>query len=327
MRRRGFIAGLGAATALPLAIRAQQAAKKPRMGMLWHAGNAEEEAIFLAAFRQGLADAGYIEGHNIVVEHRFPNEIPEHFHAMAEELARLNPDVLAAAGQPPSLALQQATSTIPIVFISVYDPVGVGLVSNLARPTGNITGLSNPDLIGKRLEIFKEVFPDLSRVAVLLNATNPSYLRRYVEAVEIDARNLGLTMQPLEVKEPADLERAFSAITSDAGTGVAAMADVMFYVERKRIAELALGGRLPTLFHNEEFVRSGGFMSYGANIAALFRRAGAYYIDKILKGAKPGDLPVELPTLYRFFVNLGTAKELGLSVPPTILTRADEVIE
>ena len=311
---------------MPLATRAQQPVKKPRVGMLWHAGNAEEEAIFLAAFRQGLADAGYIEGHNIVVEHRFPNEIPERFHTMAEELARLNPDVLAAAGQPPSLALQQATSTIPIVFISVYDPVGVGLVNNLARPAGNLTGLSNPDLIGKRLEIFKEVFPDLSRVAVLLNATNPSYLRRYVAAVEVDARNLGLTIQPLEAKEPADLDRAFSAITSDAGTGVAAMADVMFYNERKRIAELALKSRLPTLFHNEEFVRSGGFMSYGANISALFRRAG-YYIDKIIKGAKPGDLPVELPTLYRFFVNLGTAKALGLNVPPTLLTRADEVIE
>ncbi len=326
MRRRQFIAGLGAMTAWPLAVAAQLTARVRRVGFLWHAGSADEEATYLAAFRQGLADLGYVEGRNIAVEHRFPAEIPERFNSMAEELVRLNPDMLLAAGQPPALALQRATSTIPIVFVAAYDPIGVGLVSNLARPTSNITGLSLPDLIGKRLEIFKEALPDLSRVAVLVNASNPSYVRRYAEALDVEARNAGLVVQPLEVKGADDLERAFSMIAPAPGTGVAAAADVMFYVERKRIVELALARRLPAVFHNEEFVRSGGFMSYGASVTAVFRHA-AVYVDKILKGAKPGDLPVELPTIYRFFVNLKTAQALGVTVPPILLTRADEVIE
>jgi putative ABC transport system substrate-binding protein len=327
MQRRQFITLLGgAAVAWPLAVRAQSPPKMPRIGMLWHAGSAEEESIYLAAFRQGLADVGYVEGRNVVAEHRFPAEIPERFHSMAAELVGLKMDVLVAAGQPPALALQRATATIPIVFVAAYDPIGVGLVNSLARPSGNITGLSLPDLIGKRLEIFKEAFPNLLRVAVLVNATNPSYARRYIESVQGDIRKLGLAVQPVEVNGPGDLERAFSTITQNVGTGVAAAADVMFYNERKRISALALTRRLPAIFHNEEFVKVGGLMSYGANVPAIFRRS-AVYVDKILKGAKPSDLPVEQPTLYRFFINLKTANTLGLTIPPTLLTRADEVID
>jgi putative ABC transport system substrate-binding protein len=200
------------------------------------------------------------------------------------------------------------------------------LVSNLARPTGNITGVSLPDLFGKRIEILKEALPNLSRVVVLVNAIDPVYVRRYVEAVEGDARSLGLDARVLEVNGAGDLDRAFSAITPDTGTGVVAAADVMFYVERKRMADLALARRLPAVFHNEEFARSGGFMTYGPSVTAVYRRAGAY-VDKIIKGAKPSDLPIELPTLYRFFINLKTANALGLNLPPTLLTRADEVIE
>jgi len=326
MKRRQFIGFVGGAAALPLAARAQRAGKIPRIGVLWHAGSPAEEAIFLAALRQGLADLGYVEGKNIVVEHRFPAEMPERFRSMAAELAGLNLDVLVAAGQPPALALQQATSTIPIVFVAAYDPLAVGLVNSLARPTGNVTGFSLPDLIGKRLEIFKEALPNLVRVAVLVNATNQSYAHRYIESTQDDVRKLNLMFQLVEVDGPSDLERAFTAITQNVGTGVAAAADVMFYTNRRRMCDLALARRLPAMFHNEEFVKVGGLMSYGADVAAIFRRS-AVYVDKILKGEKPSDLPVEQPVLFRLFINLKTAKALDLALPPLLLTRADEVIE
>ena len=251
------------------------------------------------------------------MEHRFPAEKPERFQRMAAELVELKVDVLVAAGQPPALALQHATATIPIVFVAAYDPIGVGLVNSIARPNANITGLSLPDLIGKRLEIFREALPNLSRVAVLINATDPSYAQRFSQSAHNDARELRLEYQAVEVNGPTDLGRAFSSITQDVGTGVAAAADGMFYSERKRISELALAHRLPSMFHNEEIARSGGLMSYGANVPAIFRRS-ALYIDKILKGGKPSDLPVEQPSLFRLFVNLKTAGNLGLDDPPNI---------
>jgi putative ABC transport system substrate-binding protein len=211
------------------------------------------------------------------------------------------------------------------VFVAAFDPIGVGLVNSLARPSGNITGLILPDLIGKRLEIFKQALPNLSRVAVLINAVT-SDVRRYGDSVQDDGHKLGLSIQPVEVNGPGDLERAFSAITPDSGTGVAAAADVMFYNERKRIAALALANRLPSMFHNEEFVKVGGLLSYGANVPVIFRRS-AVYVDKILKGAKPSTLPVEQPTLFRSFVNITTAKVLGVTIPPTMLSLADAVID
>jgi putative tryptophan/tyrosine transport system substrate-binding protein len=327
MQRREFIKLTGAAAvAGPLAAHAQQNKSIPRIGVLWHAGSAEEEAIYLGAFVQGLHDLGYIEGRNIVLEHRFPAEQLERFDSFAAELARLKVDILVAAGQPSALALQRAIKTIPIVFVAAWDPVGVGLVDSLARPSGNITGLTAPDLIGKRLEILKEAFPGRPRTVVLVNATNPAYARRYIEALQQAATALKLTIQPIEVNGPDDLERAFSAIAQESTAGVAAAGDVMFYTERKRIAALAMARGLPTIFSGEEYVKSGGLMSYGPNIPAIFRRAGVY-VDKLIKGATPKDIPVEEPTKFDLFVNLKTANAIGLQVPPTMLTRADGVIE
>jgi putative tryptophan/tyrosine transport system substrate-binding protein len=330
MRRRDFITltsgAAGYAVVRPGILRAEALGQMPRIGMLWHAGSADEESVFLAAFRQGLADFGYVEGRNIIVEHRFPAEKPEHFQSMAAELVEQKLEVLVAAGQPPALALQRATTTIPIIFVAAFDPIGVGLVNSLARPTGNITGLSLPDLIGKRLDNLKQALPNLSRVAVLINAANQSHAHQYGDSVQDDGHQLGLSIQPVEVNGPGDLERGFSAITPDPGTGVATAADVMFYGERKNIAAFALANRLPSMFHNEEFVKVGGLMSYGANVPAVFRRSG-FYVDKILKGAKPSTLPVEQPTLFRSFVNLRTAKVLGVTIPPTLLVLADQVIE
>jgi putative ABC transport system substrate-binding protein len=330
MRRREVVTLLagtaGNSVLWPFAARTQSRGATPRVGVLWHAGSADEESIPLGAFRQGLADFGYVEGRNIIVEHRFPAEMPERFQSMAAELVALKMDVLVAAGQPPALALQRATATTPIVFVAAYDPLGVGLVDSIARPSGNITGLSLPDLIGKRLEIFKEALPNLTKVAVLVNSTNPSYARRFSESVQADAHKLGLRAQPVEVNGPGDIERAFSSITLEAGIGVAAAADVMFYNERKRICELALTSRLPSMFHNELFVQVGALMSYGATTPAIFRHSVAY-VDKILKGTKPADLPVEQPTIFRMSVNMKTARTLGLTISPSFLTFADEVIE
>jgi putative tryptophan/tyrosine transport system substrate-binding protein len=327
MRRREFITLLaGAAGYAEVGPRVARAQSKPHVGILWHAGSADEEAVYLAAFRQGLADVGYVEGRNIVVVHRFPAEQPERFRTMATELCQLKLDVLVAAGQPAALALQQATASIPIVFVGVFDPIGVGLVTNLARPDGNLTGTSLPDLIGKRLELFREALPQLSHVAVLINATNQSYAKRYAQSVREDGDKLKLVIQPVDVNGANDIERAFSTIVSDAAGGVAAAADVMFYTERKKIIGLAMARRLPSIFHNEEFVKDGGLLSYGANVPAIFRRS-ASYVEKIIKGAKPSDLPVEQPNLYRTFANVQTARVLGLTLPPTLLAMADEVIE
>jgi putative tryptophan/tyrosine transport system substrate-binding protein len=329
MRRRDFITLIGGAAGYgvlrPDLAQSESVGRKPRIGMLWHAASAEEESIYLAAFRQGLADVGYVEGQNIVVEHRFPAEKPERFQSMAAELVDLKLDVLVAAGQPPALALQRATASIPIIFVAAYDPIGVGLVTNLARPSANITGLSLPDLIGKRLELFRQALPHLSRVAVLVNATNQSF-GRYAESVQEDGQKLGMTIQPVTVSGPNDVGRAFSAITPDTKTGVAAAADVMFYNQRKQITALALANRLPSMFHNEEFVKVGGLLSYGANVPAIFRHS-AVYVDKIIKGAKPGDLPVEQPTLYRMFANVQTAKAIGVTIDSSLLLLADQVID
>jgi putative ABC transport system substrate-binding protein len=294
--------------------------------MLWHASSAEEESVYLAAFRQGLADVGYVEGQNIIAEHRFPAEKPERFQNMAAELVGLKLDVLVAAGQPPALALQRATTSVPIVFVAAYNPLEVGLITSLSHPSGNITGLSLPDLIAKRLQVFKEALPKLSHVAVLINSTNQLYAQRYSKSVQKEGEDLGLTIQPVEVNGPSDIERAFSAITPGAETSVAAAADVMFYNERKHITALALTDHLPSMFHNEEFVKVGGLLSYGANVPAIFRRS-AVFVDKIVKGAKPSDLPVEQPTLFRTFANLQTAKTLGLTIPASFLSLADELID
>ena len=328
MRRREFIALLSSAGVWPLAASAQNARTVPRIGVLWHAGSAEEEAIYLKALRQGLSDLGYVEGQNITLENRFPAEIPERFISLAAELAALNVDVLVAVNRLAALAAQRATTTIPIVFVYVPDPVESKLVASLAHPGGNITGLSNfaHDLTAKRVELLKTTVPSVSRVALLVNPNDKENARRNVEESQTAADKLGLILQPVEIRASGDLTPAFSKMRNEQINGVVVSQDGLFYATRKDIADLALAHRLPAIVYSRETLEAGALASYGPSSYGLFRRAGVY-IDKILKGAKPADLPVELPTKFEFILNLKTAKALGLTIPPTLLARADEVIQ
>ena len=332
MKRRDLLRAIALTAAFggwPGDARPQNRQKIPGIGVLWHAANAVEEVIPRTAFLQGLQDHGYLDGHNIALEERFPAEQPERFRAYADELASLSVDIVVAAGRPSALALHAATKTIPHIFIAVYDPIDDGLVDNLARPTGNATGLSLPDLIGKRLELFKETFPNLSRVALLLNsdAMDAAQRLRYIEGVQLEARALGLAINPIEVNGAADLERAFSTIDQGPATGIASAADAMFYNERRRVGALAISRGLPMITSNALYVTDGGaLLAYGASTPAMFRRSGSY-IDRLLKGGKPSDLPVEQPTIFTLSINLATAKMLNVKIPQTILLRADSIIE
>ena len=329
MRRREFITLLGgAAVAWPLAARGQTRVKIPRIGVLWHAGSAEEEAIYLGAVRQGLRDFGYVEGQNIILENRFPAENPERFVSLAAELAALNVNVLVAINRIAALAAQRATTTIPIVFVAVPDPVGSKLVASFAHPGGNITGLSNfaHDLTAKRVEFLKTTVPNVSRVALLVNPNDRDSAKIYLEEGRTAAEKLGLILLPIEIRTRDDLVPAFSKMGDDQIDGVVEAQDGLFFVTRKDIADLAMARRLPLLVFSRETAEAGALASYGPSNSAIFRRAG-YYMHKILKGAKPADLPVEQPTKFEFIINLKTAKVLGLTVPPTLLTTADEVIE
>jgi putative tryptophan/tyrosine transport system substrate-binding protein len=328
MRRREFITLLGA-FALPLAARAQQPTKKtPRVGVLWHAGSAEEEAIYLGALLEGLTGLGYIDGKTIALEHRFPNEQPERFVSLAAELAALKPDVLIAVTQQAAVAAQRATTTIPIVFIVVPDPVGVKLVNSLSRPGGNITGLTHiaVELSGKRLAVFKEAFPRMTRVALLVNANNPQTTKRYIDETNTAATGLGLDVQPVEVRSLTDFDQAFDRIVEGHLEGVAVPADPLFYQGRSLMAQTAIIRRLPLMVYSRETLEAGALMSYGTDQRRIFRRA-AVYVDKILKGEKPADLPVEQPTKFEFLINNKTAKAIGYTISESLLLRADEVIE
>jgi putative ABC transport system substrate-binding protein len=327
MRRRDFNMLLaGAAAAWPLAARAQQTRKIARIGVLWHAGSAEEEAVFLRPLVEGIAKLGYVEGQNVIFEHRFPAEQPERFKAMAAELAQRNLDVIVTSAPAASYAAKAATKTTPIVFIVVPNPVEGGLVESLARPGGNITGYAVVDVSPKRLQLFKEILPDLSRVALLINPDNRATAQRFIDQVQAAGDPLGLTVQPVEVPGPEGFERAFSQIPRDGKTGVITVFDAMFFNERRRMAEVAVSHGLPVMAPADVYVKAGLLMSYGPNLVDMFRRAGIY-VEKILKGAKPRDLPVEQPIKYDFAINLRTAKALGLEIPPILLARADSVIE
>jgi putative ABC transport system substrate-binding protein len=330
VQRRTFLAGTGAVLlAAPRATEAQQAAKVPRIGFL---------SLYLVpnshlheAFRQGLRDLGYVEGRNVVIEHRDAGGKPERLPALAAELVALEVDVLVTGGgTPPALAAKQATKTIPIVFASAPDPVMDGLVTSLARPGGNVTGSSNlnPELVGKCLEQLKQAVPGVSRVAALWQ---PGFMdertdKDMLKAVDVGARALGLRLQVVEARGPADIERAFSDMTRARAGALTVLPSAMLFTERRRLVTLAAKNRLPTVYAQREFVEADGLMSYGPNLADLFRRA-ATYVDKILKGAKPGDLPIEQPTKFELVINLKTAKALGLTIPPSVLHRADEVIQ
>ena len=330
MRRREFITFLGGlAAAWPITGRAQQAAKVARIGYL--STNLASSPHHHEAFRQGLRDLGYVEGRNVVIEYRDAEGKVERHPALAAELVALKVDVIVVAGS--TLAAQtakQATSTLPIVFIAVGDPVGSGLVTSLARPGGNVTGLSNigPELVGKCLELLKQAVPGVDRVAVLWvpGALGERTDKDMLKGAEVAGRALGVQLQFVDARGLENFDRAFSDMTSARAGGLTVLPSARLLREHRRLVDLAAKNRLPAVYTSREFVDAGGLMAYGANLADLYRRA-ATYVDKVLKGAKPADLPVEQPTKFELVINLKTAKALGLDIPPTLLTRADEVIE
>ena len=330
MERRTFMAMLtGGLLASPLAAEAQQAVKIARIGFLTPNMAASPPHV-REAFLQGLRDLGYVEGRNVVIEYRDAEGKSERFPALAAELVALKVDVIVAPGTPAALAAKQATRTLPIVFPIAGDPVTSGLVTSLARPGGNVTGLSilDPDLVGKCLEQLKQAVPGVSGVAVLWQ---PGGLgertdKDMLKGAEVAARALGVRLQFVEARGPADFDRAFSEMTRARAGALTVLPSTMFLHERRRLVDLAARNRLPAVYPWREAVDAGGLMAYGANIADLFRRA-ATYVDKILKGAKPADLPVEQPTKFELVINLKTAKALGLTIPQSVLGRADQVIE
>ena len=329
MERRSFIsAATLSLLAAPLAAEAQPAGKVPRIGFLVAASASDSAyARWIETFRQGLRDLGYVEGRNIVIEYRYAGEKYERLPGLAAELVRLKVDVIVSHGTPGPLAAKQVTSAIPIVMTSAGDPVASGLVSSLARPGGNVTGLSLmvPELGGKRLQLLKEILPGLSRVAVLWNAANP-YASLVVREMEATATTLGVQLQSLVVRGPDDFEGALAAATTGRAGALTAVEDPLTVTKRTQIVDFAAKSRLPAIYGVKEFVDAGGLMSYGVHFADLYRRA-APYVDKILKGAKPADLPVQQPTKFEFVINLKTAKALGLTIPQSVLQRADEVIQ
>jgi putative ABC transport system substrate-binding protein len=326
MNRRTFLCGLTLGTlALPFAAEAQQAGKVPRIGFLYYGSPGPSPE--LDAFRQGLRELGCIEGQNIAIDVRFASGRVERLPELAAELVRLKVDVIVTPGTPASVAAKKATSTIPIVFAGVADAVGAGLVANFARPGGNITGLTSisAELGGKRLELLKEVAPKASRVAVLYNPADRSNVLVLKELQE-SAPALGLTLQPLEVRGPGEFKGAFVAMSRKRAHALFGAAGVLTTGHRKAIVDLSAKSRIPAMWGERQFVEAGGLMSYAVNFYDQVRRA-ATYVDKILKGAKPADLPVEQPTKFELVINLKTAKALGLTIPRSLLLRADEVIQ
>jgi putative ABC transport system substrate-binding protein len=324
MRRRDFIGILGGAAAWPLAVRAQQG-KMPTIGYLG-SSTALAQSQWTVAFVQRLRELGWIDGRNIAIEYRWAEGRSERFGEIAAEFVRLKVDVIVTAGTAPALATKRATSTTPIVFPLAGDPVGNGLVSSLARPGGNITGLSlqTTDIGAKRLELLREVVVPLSRLAIMANIGNAAAALE-MDEVQQTARKLGLDVDRLEIRRAEEIAPAFETLKGRA-EALYVCGDPLVTNSRIRIITWALGARLPTMHGSREHVEAGGLMSYGPNFPDLFRRS-AEYVDKILRGAKPGELPVEQPTRVDLVVNLVTAKVLGVTVPPTVLARADEVIE
>jgi len=326
MRRREFITGLaGAAATWPRAARAQQPAKLPTIGYLGGGGPVSQRA-WAEAFTQRLRELGWLEGRTIAIEYRWGEGRAERYSEIAAEFVQLKVDVILAGGTEAAIAAKQATSVIPIVFPTAGDPVGSRLVASLARPGGNVTGLSNlgSNLAAKRLEIMREVVPGLGRLAVMANA---DYSGGVTEREEIDAaaRTIGLEVISLPIRRPEDIAPAFEALKRRADA-LYIVGDPLVNIQRVRINTFALATRLPTMYVQREYVEAAGLMSYGPNYLDLNRRA-ADYVDRILRGTKPGDLPIEQPTKFDLVINLITAKALGLEIPPTLLARADEVIE
>src|SRR5215831_3033854 len=326
MDRRAFLSGLtfGMVWA-PFAAEAQPTGRVYRLGYLSSSGTLNSP--YAEAFRQGLRDLGWVEGQNIVIEFRSAEEF-DRLPALATELVRLKVDVIVATPTPAALAATNATATIPIVGISLTDPVGLRLIPSLARPGGNVTGVSysvGADIFGKDLELLREAVPKVRRVAVLSNPDNPSQ-PLILDNIKTAARSLGLPLLPVGARGPGDFDGAFATMSRERVGALFVVTDPTYIAHRARLADLATRNRLPSMFTQRADVEAGGLMSYGPSFAAMYRRA-AGYVDKILKGAKPSDLPVEQPTKFELVINLKTAKALGLTIPPSLLARADQVIE
>jgi putative tryptophan/tyrosine transport system substrate-binding protein len=327
MRRREFITLLGGtAAAWPLSSRGQQRKPNSRVGVLWHAANPKQEEEYLVVLTKAFHELGYFEGKNIELDHRFPAEQPERFRALAQELAESKVDVIVAVTGLGAREAKRATSTIPIVLVADPDPVGGGLVESLARPGGNVTGLSlmTVDLSGKRLALFKEIVPKLGRLALVLDPREPSS-KPTVVANERAGKTAGCLTQIFEVTTADEIDPTFLAIAREGFDGAFAIGPPM-YNERVQVGASAMAHKVPTIAANAEQVPYGLLLSYGPDFPDYFRRAVGY-VDRILKGVKPGDLPIEQPTRFKLVVNLKTAKALGLNVPPSLLATADEIIE
>jgi putative ABC transport system substrate-binding protein len=325
MNRRSFLVGLGVGLlAAPLAAEAQQAGQVPRVGWL-RLGSPGSSPWEMEGFLKGLRELGYVEGQNIVVQYRYASDKPEQLFALAAELVTLQPDVLVALSTAPVRALQRATTTIPIVFLS-GDPLGLRLVSNLARPGGNSTGVSmmqDPELHLKRLQLLTEAVPALTRIGIL---SNPGISQAPLDAMRTAGPALGLAVQVFQVEQPEKYEATFAAMARAGVQGVVVLPARPNIDYLAAIAKLAVKHRLSTIFEVREFPAAGGLLSYGPSIVDATRRM-AHYVDRILKGAKPADLPIEQPTKFELVINLKAAKALGLTIPPSLLRRADEVIQ
>jgi len=324
--RRAFISTMAGALASPLAAGAQQSGRVARIGLL-SLGSAAAGSELFDAFRAGLYDLGHIERQTFVLEYRGADGQPGRLPTLAAELVGLQVDVIFATATPAALAAQQATRTIPIVFATAADPVGAGLVVSLSAPGGNVTGLSlfAPELVAKQVQLLKEALPKASRVAVLANPTNVN-TGLMIKATEAAAGSLGIRVQVLEVRSPDELERGFSALTKGRASALLILFDPFLFAERTRVVAFANDNRLPAMYPHREYAEAGGLMAYGADVRDNFRRAAAY-VQKILTGAKPADIPVEQPSKFELVMNLKTANALGLTIPPSLLLRADQVIE
>jgi putative ABC transport system substrate-binding protein len=326
MERRAFVAGSVGLVVASLTAGAQPPAKVPRIGVLY-TGTPATAAQSSEAFNQGLREQGYVEGKNVVVERRFGDAKPERLSGLAAELVRLKVDVIVTSTDEAIAAVKRQTQTIPIVMTASTDPVATGFVASLAHPGGNVTGFTgiSPELSAKRLELLKEVVPGLSRVAIMWNPDVRGALLDY-KGTEEAARSRRLQLQSVEVSRVDDIDRAFSALTTGRAEALIVVPSTLTLDNRDQIANLAQKNRLPSMYGGRAFAEAGGLMAYGSSLAERWRRA-ATYVDKILKGAKPADLPVEQPTKFEFVLNLKTAKALGLTIPPAVLARADQVIQ
>lgn len=326
-RRRDFLAATCGAIATVLSLARAQAGTIPKVGVLWHAGSAAEEGSYYTGLSEGFRDLGYVDGRNIILEHRFPNEMPERFRSMVAELVALKVDVLVTVGTQTAPYARDATASIPVVFIFVPDPVGSGFVHSLARPGKNMTGLSHfgKDLVLKRLQFLRELIPGLSRVGLLVNP-NTEVATLYKRVTDSAAVELGLANQTFEARSLEELGQAFDAMVKAGMQAVTINGEGLAYQQRAGVARMTLERRLPLAVWSRESFEAGALMSYGADQVAMCRR-GPVFVDKILKGAKPGDLPVEQPIKLEFLINRKVATALGLTVPLALLVRAEQVIQ